>query len=70
MSFGHGEMDHYPEFDADLDGDCPECGGEGEVPCSTCEGSGCSRCSDGHRTCPECSGSGFRPVEPDGDEDL
>jgi hypothetical protein len=69
-SSGYDEMDHYHAFDPDMEGDCPTCDGTGEVPCSTYEGSGCSRCSDGQRTCPECDGSGFRPVEPDGDEDL
>jgi RecJ-like exonuclease len=68
-SFSHDE-DDYHAFDADMEGDCPDCNGEGEVPCSACEGSGCSRCLDGQRTCEGCGGSGFRPVEPDGDEDL
>lgn len=55
--------------DADIEGDCPDCGGSGEVYCS-CAGYGCGRCDAGHRTCEACDGSGFRPVEPDGNGDI
>lgn len=68
-SFGDDEMDHYHAFDADVEGDCPACAGSGEVDCN-CDDRGCSLCVDGSRTCPECGGSGFRPVEPAGDEDT
>jgi hypothetical protein len=64
-------QDDYPDDFYDFDGEpCSTCDGTGEVCCSACEGSGCSRCSDGMRTCEDCDGSGFRPVEPDGDEDI
>jgi hypothetical protein len=59
------EGDYYDTDALDyLEGDCPDCGGTGEVSCS-CDGRGCSRCIDGQRTCEGCDGSGFRPVEPE-----
>jgi hypothetical protein len=52
----------------DMEGDCPDCDGTGEVCCSSCEGSGCSRCCDGQRTCMGCGGSGYLPP-PESDEE-
>lgn len=41
---------------------CPECGGEGRVPCSECDGKGCEERQDhepvGTDECAECSGTG------------
>lgn len=54
--------DDSPDFDCPenyMEGDCPTCDGTGEIACSSCEGYGCGRCSDGQRTCEACQGSGF-----------
>lgn len=56
-----------PDDESFLEGDCPDCGGTGEIFCS-CDDRDCSRCVDGLRTCPACSGTGFLPREPDGQE--
>lgn len=62
---------YYDDEDSsDAEGDCPDCDGEGEVCCSACGGYGCSQCLDGHRMCWGCGGTGFRPIEPDGNEDI
>ena len=55
------------DFDWPEEGDCPDCDGTGEVCCSC--GGGCGCCVDGYRTCLGCDGSGFRPVEPPGEDD-
>jgi hypothetical protein len=59
---------YYDDDWSDLEGDCPDCGGSGEICCSC--GGGCNYCIDGYRTCLGCDGSGFRPLELNGDEDI
>jgi hypothetical protein len=66
---GRNPQDDYPDDFLDFDGEpCSTCGGTGEVCCSC--GGGCNLCIDGYRTCEGCDGSGFRPLEPDGNEDI
>jgi hypothetical protein len=66
MSFGYDEMDDYHAFDGDMEGDCPDCEGTGEVCCSC--GGCCDFCIDGYRTCMGCGGSGYLPP-PEYDEE-
>lgn len=61
---------------------CPDCGGDGGVPCSHCSetgmgmfgppdgGGGCSSCVDGAVECPHCGGRGDVVVDEVYEGDL